>query len=136
MSVYNKYINNRFGQGVNFEKDYDEQLDSLKNESATSTSSPDKSVQQDDSKPWISPEFAKGAQRGMSGGVGTTVLSGSIASGNPYGAAAGIGIMALEQDAQAKQADEDAKAVEAQNRKQAQLSAINNLISVSKGLGV
>jgi hypothetical protein len=59
-----------------------------------------------------------------------------MASGNPYAMAGGLGLMALEGDAQGKQAEEEAKAIEAQQRKQAQLAAINNLIGVSKGLSV
>lgn len=83
-----------------------------------------------------SPEFAKGAQRGQSAGLGGMLLSGGVASGNPYAIGGGLAISALEGNSQAKQAEEEARAIEAQQRKQAQLSAINNLISVSKGLSV
>ncbi len=83
-----------------------------------------------------SPEFAKGASRGAGGGLGSALISGGIASLNPYAIGGGVALSALEGDAQAKQAEEEAKSVEAQQRKQAQLSAINNLISVSKGLSV
>ena len=87
-------------------------------------------------EPMISPEFANGASRGAGGGLGSMVMSGGIASGQPAAVAAGVGLMALEGNAQAKQAEEEARAVEAQQRKQAQLAAINNLIGVSKGLSV
>ncbi len=83
-----------------------------------------------------SPEFSKGAARGAGGGLGSMVMSGGMASGNPYAMGAGLGLMALEGDAQGKQAEEEAKAAEAQQRKQAQMAAINNLIGVSKGLSV
>lgn len=87
-------------------------------------------------EPLISPEFQKGAARGAGGGVGSMLLSGGVASSNPYAAGAGLGLMVLEGGAQARQAEEEARAVEAQQRKQAQLAAINNLIGVSKGLSV
>lgn len=83
-----------------------------------------------------SKEFSQGASRGAGGGIGSMLLSGGVASKNPYAAGAGVGMMLLEGNAQAKQAEEEAKAIEAQQRKQAQLSAINSLISVSKGLSV
>lgn len=84
-----------------------------------------------------SPEFAQGFSRGaQGGGLGSAVMSGGMASGNPYAMGAGVALMALESNAQAKQAEEEAQAIEAQQRKAAQMSAINSLISVSKGLGV
>jgi len=83
-----------------------------------------------------SAEFAQGASRGAGGGLGSMVMSGGIATMNPYAIGAGVALSALEGNAQAKQAEEEAQAIEAQQRKQAQLSAINNLISVSKGLSV
>jgi hypothetical protein len=86
--------------------------------------------------PMISPEFAKGAARGAGGGLGSMVMSGGMASASPLAMAGGLGLMALEGDAQGRQAEEEAKAIEAQQRKQAQLAAINNLIGVSKGLSV
>lgn len=84
-----------------------------------------------------SPEFSQGFSRGaQGGGLGSAVMSGGMATGNPYAIGAGVGLMALEGNAQAEQAEEEAKAIEAQQRKQAQMSAINNLISVTKTLGV
>ena len=126
--------------------EYDAQLEKLKNQSEQISNVSDQASDKTDPVDYseANQEMAKGAQRGMSGGIGSAVtgagLSGMLAKGpmgaSPYVAAAGFGLMTLEQDAKAKQDDEDAKAVEAQNRKQAQLSAIHDLISVSKGLGV
>ena len=84
-----------------------------------------------------SAEFSQGAARGaQGGGLGSMLMSGGMASGNPYAIGGGVALMALEGNAQAEQAEEEAKAIEAQQRKQAQMSAINNLISVTKTLGV
>lgn len=79
---------------------------------------------------------AQAAARGAGGGLGTMALSAGVATMNPYLIAGGVGLSALEGNARAKQAEEEAQAIEAQQRKQNQLSAINNLISVSKGLSV
>ena len=88
------------------------------------------------SEPLISKEAAQGFSRGQSGGLGTGLLSAGVSSGNPYLAGAGVGTMIIEGNAKAKQAQSEAEAIEAQNRKQAQLASINNLISVTKGLSV
>lgn len=103
-----------------------------------SSSSDVKSSDSSGIKDFLTPsqDFAKGASRGAGGGLGSMVLSGGVSSANPYAIGAGVGLMALEGDSQAKQAEEEAQAQEAQQRKQAQLAAINNLISVSKGLSV
>lgn len=116
--------------------DYDTQLSNLQNQAQMSTQAAGQAGASTDSKPIVSKEFGQGASRGMSGGLGSALMSGGLASGNPYAIAGGVGVIALEGDAQAKQAEEDAKAKEAQQRKQNQLSAINSLIAVSKGLGV
>jgi hypothetical protein len=92
-----------------------------------------------------SADMAKGFQRGAGGGIGSGLmgagLSGMLGTAGLTAAtggvaAAGLGMMYLEGKAQAKQAEEEAKAIEAQQRKQNQLAAINQLISVSKGLSV
>lgn len=115
---------------------YEDQFNTLKNQAQATTATADQANSMTDTKPLISKEFSQGAERGMSGGLGSMVMSGGLASGNPYAMAGGLGLMALEGDAQAKQAEEKAKAEEAMIRKQNQLAAINQLISVSKGLGV
>ena len=117
---------------------YQDQFSDLKNQAQMTTSTADQAGPMTDTSnnPLISKEFSQGASRGASGGLGSMVMSGGMASGNPYAMAGGLGLMALEGDAQAKQQEENAKAVEAQQRKQNQLSAINSLIAVSKGLGV
>lgn len=115
---------------------YADQFSNLKSQAAMTTAPAQQAGASTDAQPFISKEFAQGAQRGASGGLGSMVMSGGMASGNPYAMGAGLGLMALEGDAQARQAEEEAKAQEAQMRKQQQLSAINSLIAVSKGLGV
>lgn len=121
---------------------YADQFSNLKSQAAMTTAPAQQAGASTDTQPFISKEFAQGAQRGASGGLGSMVMQGGLAStmaggaAGPYGMAAGLGLMALEGDAQARQAEEEAKAQEAQMRKQQQLSAINSLIAVSKGLGV
>lgn len=96
------------------------------------------------SEPLVGKDMAQGFSRGMSGGLGSGLMSAGItgmagAAGLTAAtgglAAGGLAVMALEQNAKAKQAQSEAEAIEAQNRKQAQLSAINNMIAVTKGLG-
>ena len=81
-----------------------------------------------------SPAFSKGAERGAGGGLGTMVMSGGIASANPYAIGAGAGLMLIEGNAKSKKAREEAQMIEAQDRKAREMAAINNLINVSKGL--
>lgn len=97
------------------------------------------------SEPIVSKDMAQGFSRGMSGGLGAGLMSAGLSgmagsagltAGTGGLAAGGLAVMALEQNAKAKQAQSEAEAIEAQNRKQAQLSAINNMIAVTKGLGV
>lgn len=79
---------------------------------------------------------AQAAARGAGGGLGTMALSAGVATMNPQLIAGGVALSAVEGNAKAKQAEEEAKAIEAQQRKQNQLSAINSLIGVSKGLSL
>lgn len=115
---------------------YADQFADLKNQAAMTTLPTEQAGSSTDTGPMISKEFSQGAARGASGGLGSMLMSGGLASSNPYAMAGGLGLMALEGDAQAKQKEEEAKAQEAQQRKQAQLSAINSLMAVSRGLGV
>lgn len=116
--------------------DYESQLGNLKDQASMMSKVTEQTGPSTDTGSMMSKEFSQGASRGMSGGLGSALMSGGMASGNPYAMAGGFGVMALEGDAQGRQAEEDAKAKEAQQRKQNQLSAINSLIAVSKGLGV
>lgn len=95
--------------------------------------------------PYLNKGGMEGVQRGMSGGVGSALLSGAIGQGlggagltaGVAGAGgAGLGLMLLEQQAQAEQAHEQAKMAEANQRKQNELSAINQAIAMSRGLSV
>lgn len=81
-------------------------------------------------------ELGQAMSRGMSGGIGTAMLSGGVATMNPALIAGGLAVSAVESDAKAKRAKSEAEAIEAQQRKQAQLSSINNMIAVSKGLNL
>lgn len=118
---------------------YADQFADLKNQAAMTTQPAQEASSTTDktsNSSMISPEAAQGFQRGQSGGLGSGVMGAGVATGNPYLIAGGLALSAVEGNAQAKQKEEEAKAVEAQQRKQAQLSAINSLISVSKGLSV
>ncbi len=132
------YSRKKFGS----ENDYNNDLEDLKEKAGATTLAGKDMVDPSEggggSKDWskMSPEFAQGASRGASGGVGSALLSGGIMSANPYAAGAGIGLMALEGDAQAKAKEQEAQQLEAQQRKQQQLSAINSLMAVSRGLTV
>lgn len=123
--------------GSNPEQDqYADQFSNLKSQAALTATPVEQVGTSTDTQPLISKDFAQGASRGMSGGLGSMLMSGGMASANPYAMAGGLGLMALEGDAQARQAEDQAKAQEAQMRKQQQLSAINSLMAVSRGLGV
>lgn len=128
------YLKKNYGE----QQDLQQQADNMTKVASMANSGTDAPAGSDQSQYFGKPsaEFAQGASRGAGGGVGTMLLSGGVATMNPYAIAGGVALSALEGNAQAKQAEEEAQAIEAQQRKQAQLSAINSLISVSKGLSV
>lgn len=118
-------------------QDQNSQFDNLTNQASVMSQTGNQLAgNTDTSSPWISPQAAQGFARGQSGGIGSGLMSAGIASSNPYLAAGGLGMMALEGNAQGRQKEQEAQQEEAQQRKQAQLSSINQLIAVSKGLTV
>ena len=106
---------------------------------------PDAPVTPEAKTPYLNKMGSDYAQRGMSGGIGSALLSGAIGqglggagltAGTAAAGGAGLGIMLLEQQAKAEQAHEKAKMDEANQRKQNELSAINQAIELSKTLSV
>ena len=142
---YSNYISNKFKRNEPTLDDYDQDFEDIKNRASASSLEAMNTTDSNTKEPMVSPDVAKATSRGMTGGIGSALASGGITSmlgsgglagGGPYALAGGLALSAMEQHAAAKNAEEDAKALEAQNRKQSQLTAINNLIGVSKGLSV
>lgn len=89
-------------------------------------------------------DFQTGFEKGSAGGMG---LGGAISSagmyatmgGNPYGLAAvggGMVISGIEQQQKNKQIDEANRIKAEEQQREAQISAINNLMGIARGLNV
>ena len=87
-------------------------------------------------------DFQTGFEKGSAGGLGTGLTSAGMYAtmgGNPYGLAAvggGLIISGLEQKQKNKQIDEANRIASENQQRQAQISAINNLMGVARGLSV